>query len=217
MGLQPALDGADRRGRDVAVLRLEGRRVVAHVLQHRPQVLRVEQQQSVVVGDLEDEVEHAFLRVVQVQHPREQQRSHVGHGGAQRMTLRAEHVPERDGAGRELRGVDAEALHPCVELRARPARLRDARQVALHVGRHDRHAEPREAFGEQLQRDGLAGAGGAGDQAVAVGERGQDAGQRRIVGLRGFWNGDGERIEHGRQFLSKAAAVAGRGGTARLA
>ena len=32
-----------------------------------------------------------------------------------------------------------------------------------------------EAFGEALQRDGLAGAGRAGDQAVAVGHRGQQA------------------------------------------
>ena len=32
---------------------VELRRVVAHVLQHRAQVLGVEQQQAVVVGDLE--------------------------------------------------------------------------------------------------------------------------------------------------------------------
>ena len=40
--------------------------VVADVLQHRAQVLEVEQQQAVVVGDLEDDVEHAFLRVVEL-------------------------------------------------------------------------------------------------------------------------------------------------------
>jgi hypothetical protein len=32
---------------------------------------------------------------------------------------------------------------------------------------------PAKAFGHLLQRDGLAGAGGAGDQAVAVGQAGQ--------------------------------------------
>ena len=41
--------------RDVAVLGRELLGVVADVLQHRAQVLQVEQQQAVVVGDLEDE------------------------------------------------------------------------------------------------------------------------------------------------------------------
>ena len=47
---------------------------------------------------------------------------------------------------------------------------RDAGQVALDVGGEHRHAGSREAFGQHLQRHRLAGAGGAGDQAVAVGE-----------------------------------------------
>jgi YebC/PmpR family DNA-binding regulatory protein len=58
---------------------------------------------------------------------------------------------------------------------------RDAGQVALHVGHEHRHAELAEVLGQGLQRDGLAGAGGAGDQAVAVGQGGQQlaAGCRR--------------------------------------
>ena len=44
------------------------------MLQHRAQVLDVEQQQAGVVGDLERQVQHAFLRVVQLQQAREQQR-----------------------------------------------------------------------------------------------------------------------------------------------
>ena len=47
---------------DVAVLGGELARVVAHVLQHRAQVLQVEQQQAVVVGDLEHQLQHAGLR-----------------------------------------------------------------------------------------------------------------------------------------------------------
>ena len=53
------------------------------------------------------------------------------------------------------------------------AGLADAGQVALHVGHEDRHADPAEALGQGLQRDGLAGAGGAGDQPVTVGQRRQ--------------------------------------------
>ena len=52
---QAALDGADAGGADVAVLGGELARVLADVLQHGAQVLQVEQQQAVVVGDLEDD------------------------------------------------------------------------------------------------------------------------------------------------------------------
>ena len=45
----------------------------------------------------------------------------------------------------------------------------DAGEVALHVGDEHRHAGRGKAFGQPLQRHRLAGAGRAGDQAVAVG------------------------------------------------
>jgi hypothetical protein len=48
------------------------------------------------------------------------------------------------------------------------ARHGQAGDVALHVGHQHRHAQAREAFGQHQQRHRLAGAGGAGDQAVAV-------------------------------------------------
>jgi hypothetical protein len=74
---QAALDGADRRRRDIAVLGRELARVVAHVLEHRAQILGVEQQQAVGVGDAEHQVQHAFLGVVEFEHARQQQRPHV--------------------------------------------------------------------------------------------------------------------------------------------
>ena len=43
------------------------------------------------------------------------------------------------------------------------------------VGHEDRHADLREILGQGLQGDGLARAGGAGDQAVAIGQAGQQA------------------------------------------
>ena len=51
------------------------------------------------------------------------------------------------------------------------ARLREAGEIALDVGEKHRGSGVGEAFGEQLQRDGLAAAGRAGDQAVAIAER----------------------------------------------
>jgi hypothetical protein len=50
------------------------------------------------------------------------------------------------------------------------AGLAGAGQVALDVGHEHRHADAREILGQGLQGHGLAGAGGAGDEAVAVGQ-----------------------------------------------
>jgi hypothetical protein len=44
----------------------------------------VEQQQPALVGELEHQVQHTFLGLVQAEHARQQQRPHVGHRGAQR-------------------------------------------------------------------------------------------------------------------------------------
>jgi hypothetical protein len=70
---QAALDRADRRRRHVAVVGLELLRVVPNMLEQGAQVLEVEQQEAVVVGDLEREREHAFLRLVEIQDARQQQ------------------------------------------------------------------------------------------------------------------------------------------------
>ena len=169
--------------------------VVAHVLQHRAQVLQVEQQQAVVVGDLEDHVQHAGLRLVQRQHARQQQRAHVGDGGAHRVALVlvvAEHVPQRARAGHGLGRLDAALLQHRRHLGGDAAGLADAGQVALDVGHEHRHAEAAEVLGQRLQRDRLAGAGGAGDQAVAVGQR------RQQVAFDVAVAGDEDRVGHER-------------------
>ena len=132
-------------GADVAVLGRELRRVLADVLQHRAQVLQVEQQQAVVVGDLEDELQHALLDLVEVEHAREQQRAHVADRRAHRVALRrlvvGVDVPQRRRAGGRRRRLDAALLQHRGELGADRAGLRDAGQVALHVGHEDRHAD----------------------------------------------------------------------------
>ena len=50
------LDRAHRRGGDIAVLRRELGGVVRHIAQQRAQVLEVEQQQALLVGDPEQDV-----------------------------------------------------------------------------------------------------------------------------------------------------------------
>jgi hypothetical protein len=83
--------------------------VLADVLDHGAQILEVEQQQALVVGDLEHQLQHAGLGVVEVEQAGEQQRPHVGNRRAHRMALLAENVPESTGlAGHE-------ALMPSVQ------------------------------------------------------------------------------------------------------
>ena len=91
---QLALDRADAGLGDIAVLGRQIGGILGAMDQHRLQVVEVEQQQALLVGDPEGDVEHAFLRLVEVHQPREQQRPHFGDGGADRMALLAEQVPE---------------------------------------------------------------------------------------------------------------------------
>ena len=73
-------------------------------------------------------------------------------------------------------------LERLVQLEPGRAGRAQPRQVALHVGHEHRHARGREAFGQDLQGHRLAGAGGAGDQPVAVGLSQQQMLRRLPVG-----------------------------------
>src|SRR5919108_3879571 len=61
---QPALDGANARLGNIAVLSLELSRVIADVLQQGTKIFEIEQQQAVVVGNLEDQSQHTALGLV---------------------------------------------------------------------------------------------------------------------------------------------------------
>ncbi len=192
---QAALDGADRGRGDVAVFGGELLGVVADVLDHGAQVLEVEQQQALVVGDLEDELQHAALGIVQVEQAGEQQRTHVGHRGAHRDAALAEDIPEGDRVGVGREAFEAEILEAGFQLRRDDAGGTHAGKVALDVGHEDRHAGKRQALGHRLQGHRLSGAGGAGDQAVAVGHLRQQ-GRVAVCGLgeiEGFGHGGGLR------------------------
>ena len=69
---QPALYGPHAGGADVTVFGGELAGVVADVLQHGAQVFQIEQQHAVVVGNLEGEVEHTGLGVIEVEHTAQQ-------------------------------------------------------------------------------------------------------------------------------------------------
>ena len=171
---QRALDRADRLLRDIAIFERQRIGLLADMDQHRLQVVEVEQQQAVLVGDIEGDGEHAFLHLVEVHQPRQQQRPHFGDRGAHRVALLPEQVPELDRKASigpvgqaELGGARREQL---VRLGGRrsPAMARPARSPLTSATKVGTPAA-RQPLDDALKGDGLAGAGRAGDQPVAVG------------------------------------------------
>ncbi len=178
---QGALDGGDGLGRDIADLTADGLGVLADIGQQGAQILQVQQQQTFLVGDVEGDRQNPLLHVVQLQHPGQQGRADVGNGGADRMALLSVQVPEDDGRRLavqrqpHLAGPLGELLEPAV--------LAHAGQVALHIGAEDRHARLGKALGHDLQGHGLARAGGARHDAVAIGPVQQQPLRRAFKGL----------------------------------
>ena len=178
---QGALDGGDGGGRDIADLAADGLGVLADIGQQGAQVLEVQQQQALLVGDVEGDGEDPLLHVVQLQHPGQQGRTDVGYGGADRMPLLAVEVPEDDR--RRLAGQGQAHAGGALGELGDIASLADAGQVALHVRAEDRNAGVGEALGHDLQGHGLAGAGGAGHDPMTVGALEQQVFSGPLEGL----------------------------------
>ena len=176
---QRPLNRPDAGGRHIAVLQLDLGGVLPHELEDRPQILEVEQQQAVVVGHAEGQRQDPFLGVVEIQQAPEHQGAHVGDGGPHRVALLAEHVPEGHRTGGEAGRRQPQLRQPRLQFLAHRPGGGQAAQIPLHIGQEDRNADAREALRQQLQADRLAGAGGAGDAAVTVGEGGQQGRGRR--------------------------------------
>lgn len=142
--------------------------MLRHEGQQGTQVVEIEQQQATVVGELERDLQDARLRVVQLEHASEQGRSDLAHRGSQRMAASAVHVPKGDRIGLGPVIGHADRGDACGYTFGDGARHREACNVAFHIGNEDRNAETREAFRDDHQRDGLAGAGGACGEAVTI-------------------------------------------------
>ena len=92
---------------DIAIFGADVLAAVGEIGEERAQILEIEKGQAFLVGDLEGDIERAFLGFRKPHEPRQQQRPHFGDRGADRMTLLAEQVPE-DGR-RRLEAVVVEA------------------------------------------------------------------------------------------------------------
>ncbi len=165
--------------------------VLADVTGDGPEILEVEDQQAVFVGDAEDQVQDAGLGVVELEQPGEKQRSHFRDGGPQRMPQFPKDIPKGDGKAGGGEVGESERHGAFADLGILSTGLADSGQVAFDVGQEHGHAQGTESFGESLERDGLSGAGGAGNQAVAIGQ-GRQQFEAMRTGL-----GDVDRTWHG--------------------
>ena len=162
------LNGADRRRRDIAILRPDVGGVVRNMLQRRLQILEIEKEQPFLIGDVKHDIEHAFLHIVQIEHAADQQRTHFGDCCANGMALLAEQIPE-DHRRRRWFEFEAHFLRAILEALEIGAGHRNAGEIALHVRRKDGNAGIRQLLRHDLQRYRFAGARRTGDHAVPVG------------------------------------------------
>ena len=167
-GEQRALYSAYACGGDIAVHRRELGAVVSHELHHCTQILQIYEKQLVVIGHAEHDIQHALLHLGQAEQTRQEHRPHLRYRDAHGNAVFTEYIPEAGGVGSVFKPVDTEAGNAALHVLAVLPFAAHAGQVALDVGHEHGYAHVGEGLGEHLHRYRLAGAGRAGDQAVAV-------------------------------------------------
>src|SRR5262249_43126485 len=134
------------------------------------QILEIQERHVFIGGAPKQDVEDALLGFVELHQPRQQQRPHILDGGPDRVTLLAKQIPKQGWKGDIGPVVEPDLFGALDEALLLLARGGNTGKIALDVGGKYRHPGAGKAFGQNLQGDGLAGAGGAGDEAVPVGE-----------------------------------------------
>ena len=161
-------DGAGRLRGDFAVRCLELFRMLGGVVEHGAQIFQVDKQKLLVVGNAENNVEHAFLHFCQAEQAGEQGGAHVGDGDAHGDVFAVQHVPETARAAGQRPVFDAEPLDALADVVSVVARLAHAGDIAFDVRHEHGHTCVGEPFREDFERDGLSRAGRAGDKTMAV-------------------------------------------------
>jgi len=192
------LHRAHTGGGNIAVLGLKFLGMGRHILQHRLQVLEIEQQQTLVISNLEDGGQHPGLGVIEIQQAGEKQGAHIRDRGADRMSLLPEDIPERHRATGKRKIRQVELFYPIGDLGVVDPRLADTREVALHIRGKDRDANPAERLCHHLQGYRLAGAGRSGDQPMTIGH-----GRKQVERL--FALGNQQGFGHIRGFYRRAS------------
>ncbi len=89
---QSPLDRADTLSRHIAIGSFELSRIITDVLHHRTQILKIQQQQSLIIGNLENDRHNTALRGIQFQKPTQQIRPHLGNSRPDRMPFFTENI-----------------------------------------------------------------------------------------------------------------------------
>ncbi|GCL91567.1 hypothetical protein ExPCM15_01760 [Escherichia coli] len=124
---QPALDGTNRCTTDITVLILEGFGVIADVLGNCPQIFKVEQQQSLIVSNAENDIQHARLHIVEIQQSCQQQRPQIRNRRPHRMAFLAKDIPHHHRISMRLPVIYADIFKPCEQFFRRCTFLRNSR------------------------------------------------------------------------------------------
>ncbi len=76
------------------------------------EVFEVKQQQTAVVRDAENNVQHAALHLIEIEQARQQQGAKIGDRRPNRVALLAKDIPEYHRVGVRLPVADADLLQP---------------------------------------------------------------------------------------------------------
>ena len=170
---QRALDRSNRRLRHITVGQSQFFGALSNVDQHPLQIVEVEQQHSVLVGDVEGDGEDAFLDLIEIHQTGKEQRPHLCDRRADRMTLVAEQVPQLHGrsvvmpfGNTDLRSARGKDLMGLARGRSRHGK---SGEIALHIRNESRDSGCTKPFDDALERHSLAGSCCPGDQAVPIG------------------------------------------------
>ena len=177
--------------------------MLRHVVEHGPQILQIDQQQALVIGNAKHYVQHALLHFRELQQTGKQRGPHVGNGHTHRNAVPFQHGPEAAGRPFVAPALDAELLDAGLHLFVVGAGLAHTPHVALHVGHEHGHACLGKALCNDLQRYGLARTGRTGDQTMAI-----RLVQQQIAGVLTLGNPDLVFKQHGRSFPENVAACA---------
>ena len=134
-GHKGAHDDADALGADVPVLFPVNCRVVADIVQHRLQILEIQEKHAFIVRDPEDNVQQVGLGLVQLQKSCEQERAELGDCGPESQAPFSHDVPERRRIClvAESRFRKTKPLYPLLHVLAVDSGPAHAGQIALDI------------------------------------------------------------------------------------
>ena len=172
-GEKRTLDSAYACGGYVAVLNGILRSVIADILNHSPEILKVKKEKAVVVRNAENDIQNALLYFGKSEKTCEENGTHFGNGNAHGNTRFAENIPEACGIAFEFKALDTEAADALLHVGGVNAGLAHAAEIALDIGKKNGHSHLGKRLRHYLHCYRFSGSGCAGYQTVPVSHFGQ--------------------------------------------